>query len=389
MFRFFYLTAAWLLWLAAVPVLLLASLFKPKLRQPLFKRLLLWKNPPFSHTGIWFHAASFGEVRALKPLVTLLSPSEKVNISVATETGFAEAVRLYPQAQVRFLPFENWLPLWVRPQKALIVFDAELWFALFDQAKRTGAKTALFNARVPDKSLETYHRLHGLFGRIFSKIDLVFAQSAIDRARLAELGASHADLLGNIKLLQAPQITRRFAKPEALTTTAASTHKGEELLITAAWLHSQIGGRLLIVPRHPPRFDEAATEIEAFCRSHNLGFERFSQSQRIGIADVTLVDAMGLLNDIYAVSDIVVLGGAFTPRGGHNPLEPAHFGCRLITGLHHDLQKPLFAALDHVLFTDEHRLADTLKTALNQPGATLKTPLDTRKLQEALSRVVG
>ncbi|MGE4294833.1 MAG: glycosyltransferase N-terminal domain-containing protein [Campylobacterales bacterium] len=388
MFRFFYLTAAWLLWLAAV---LLSPLFllKPKLKQPFLKRILCLQNPPFSQRGFWLHAASFGEVRAIRPIVEALPQSEPLNISVATQTGFEEAKKLYPKAQVRFLPFENWLPFWITPQKALIVFDAELWFALFDQARKTGAKTALFNARVPDKSLKTYRRLSWLFWRIFSVVDLVFAQSETDRERLVALGAKTAETLGNIKLLQAPVIQNRFAKPGGLTTVAASTHEGEEGLIFDAWAQSGIGGRLIVVPRHPQRFDAVDGDLQQRCAAKGLNYERLSQKGAIDNADVTLIDAMGLLNEIYAVADIVVLGGAFAPKGGHNPLEPAHFGCRLICGPRHDLQKPLFEALSNVQIVEAEQLTQALAHAPQMEGVRLKTPLDPDRLKRAIDRVVG
>ncbi len=378
----YFLTAA-LLWVAALPLWLLLLLSR-KHRPPALARLFLWRNPPFAPGGIHLHAASFGEVRALKPIIDLIGADRKLNITVATATGHSEARRLYPQATVRYLPFECFLPLWLTPQRSLIVFDAELWFGLFFTARQQGAQTALINARLPEKSWPRYQRHRWLFKPIFDAIDRLWSQSVADTERFHQLGATHAATLGNIKLLQKPTLHRTFDKPAGLITTAASTHEQEEVLILQAWIASKIGGRLLVVPRHPDRFEAVASALERICAEQDLRFDRFSQSDRLDGGEVVLVDAMGLLNSIYAVSDLVILAGSFVPKGGHNPLEPAHFGCRIITGVHTDLQRALFAQLEGVLTTDRAHLHEAIASAMQQPAVKLRQSLTPQQLQAAL-----
>ncbi|MDR2639259.1 MAG: 3-deoxy-D-manno-octulosonic acid transferase, partial [Helicobacteraceae bacterium] len=246
MFNIFYVLAMWAIWLVALPPLALAAIFSGKARSFLLLRALPFgaKSMPFSKKGVWIHCASFGEVRAIAPIVEYIRRADKrFCISVTTKTGYEEASRLYRGESIRILPFENFLPFWIRRQDALIVFDAELWYALFAFAKKRGAKTTLINARIPLYRLTRYNRLRWLYKRIFNKIDFIYAQSDEDRDRLISLGAINAMTLGNIKLLQTPQKTRDFAKPPSLTIVAASTHENEEALILRAWIASGVGGR--------------------------------------------------------------------------------------------------------------------------------------------------
>ena len=344
------------------------------------------RNPPFTQKGVWIHAASFGEVRAIKPVAQRVSGV--LNITVATQTGYDEAVRLYPNATVRFLPFENFLPYWARAQKTLIVFDAELWFQLFFTAKKNGAKTVLLNARIPEKSLNFYMRFRWLFRRIFLYIDTVYSQSEFDTGLIRQFGAHNVQTLGNIKLLQTPVFTHIFSKPNALITVAASTHENEEMIILKAWQKSGIGGKLLIVPRHNDRFDLIYRETAAYCSLCALTFSRFSESNSIDSADITLVDQIGILCEIYAVADIAILGGSFTAKTGHNPLEPLYFGCTIISGRGIMHQQPLFDNISNIIFADISDLTEAIKSAISAPKPLLKQPIDLAAFDQAMRNVL-
>ena len=381
-----YFTVAALLWVALLPLWFLLLLSK-KHRSAALARLFLCSNPPLPAGGIHLHAASFGEVRALRPIVSLIT-TDRLNITVSTTTGFAEARKLYPQAQVRYLPFEPFLPLWLTPQKSLIVFDAELWFGLFHTAQKKGAKTALINARLPDKSWPTYQSQRWFFRPILQRVDQIFTQSDTDTDRFHQLGIPHARTLGNIKLLQTPAITARFKKPADFITTAASTHENEERLIAQSWIQSGIKGRLLIVPRHPDRFEAVAQTLETIAAKAQRSFARFSQTGRIDGADLTLIDEMGLLNEIYAITDLAIMAGSFVPKGGHNPLEPAHFGCRILTGEHNDFQRALFAQLEGVVVSDEAHLSEAIRQGPAQQPVQLRQNLSRDQLKSALDELL-
>ncbi|MDR0747785.1 MAG: 3-deoxy-D-manno-octulosonic acid transferase [Helicobacteraceae bacterium] len=338
--------------------------------------MLLVKNPPFTKKGVWIHCASFGEARAISTIVS--SVGGDINITAATKAGFDEARRLYPNAQTRYLPFENLLPFWTREQKALIVVDAELWYELFRTAKKRGAKTALFNARISDKSVGTYRRFRFLFSRVFSFIDRIYAQGKIDKERLLELGATKVDILGNIKLAQKPAIKHLFDKPDGIVTVAASTHEGEERLILDAWKKSGIGGKILIAPRHSDRFLSVYNDLKKDCEvallSETKNFE----------ADVVLVDQLGILNELYAIADIAVLGGSFAIKKGHNPLEPLFLGCTIVSGEGIENQRSLFDEIDGVIFANEDNLKEKILLAQKAEKPRLKNDFDRAGFEQAL-----
>jgi 3-deoxy-D-manno-octulosonic-acid transferase len=372
-------------WLLSLPFLLLFA-FKRKYRRSIPARFFLWRNPPLPEGRIWFHACSFGETRALKPL--LRKYGEKAVLTVTTQTGYDEGRRLC--GEVRYLPFEPLLWLWVRRQKALVVMEAELWFLLFYLARRRGAKTILINARISDRSYRRYLKFARLYRRIFAEIDEVYAQSETDKARLEALGARNVKVVGNIKLANLPEAVKRYEKPAGPVVTAASTHEGEEEGITAAFLAFKKvhpGAKLLVVPRHPERFDKVARLVGEMAKEAGVGFGRWSEGAGLE-ADIVVVDAMGELVNLYAVSDIVVLGGAFAPVGGHNPAEVIPFGCRLVSGERIFNQKAMFEAVEGALFCDLAELPETLERALEAPPLRLKTPVSLEKVEKGIDDVV-
>lgn len=365
-----YYLAALFLYLLSLPILILLS-FKSKYRHAVPARFFLKDNPSFSDKGIWFHACSLGEAKSLAPLIERFG-DEKVNVSVITQTGFNEAKKL--RADVRYLPFEVLLPFWMSENKALVVLEAELWYLLFFLAKRKGMKTMLLNARMSDRSYGKYLKMKWFYSRVFSAIDVVYAQSQTDRNRLLELGAKHVEVIGNIKMFQTIDYKGMFQKPDELIITAASTHEGEEGMIIDGWLHYG-KGRLVVVPRHPERFDKVAKLLVQKADAAQKSFHRFSEREDFE-SDIVLVDKMGILNEIYGITDVVVLGGSFVKVGGHNPLEPEHFGCKLITGHEIFNQHAIFSGLENVIYTNKEALAASLAEAETTPGIAIKNRPD-------------
>ena len=354
MFTFTYLTVGWLLYVAALPLLILLSFF-PKYRRSVPARFFLINNPPFSEeSGVWFHACSLGEVNALKPILKKIDAPSM--LSVITQTGFDAAKGL--SDQVHFLPFEIFLPFWVRREKVLVVLEAELWYMLFVSAKQKGIPTYLLNARISDRSYPRYLRFRWFYRRVLAHVDTVFAQSERDAERFKALGAKHIIVLGNIKTATEIEVTGALPKPDRALVTLASTHEGEELLLLKALDFRE--RTVVVVPRHPERFETVASDLAQFCQGKGLTFHRFSEREDFE-SDVVLLDRMGELINLYAISDIVLLGGSFVEGvGGHNPLEPAHFGVRLISGKHIFNQQALFPVVEHVLFCEAEEIEYTI-----------------------------
>lgn len=368
LFSIFYYLLLVLVYILALPFLVFKAK-NPKYKQAIPSKFFLRNNPSFEENGIWFHSCSMGETKAIKPLLDYYK--NEANVSVITNTGFEEALK--STSYVRYLPFEIFLPFWINKQKVLVVMEAELWFMLFLFAKKKGAKTFLINARISDKSYNSYKRFSFFYKRIFKNIDKVFAQSDIDKERLEELGATNVEVLGNIKLAQEPKVNNILKKVDDILITAASTHENEEKLILNAYERNQ--GRLVIVPRHPERFDSVDLLIKEYIKDKPLTYHRYSQEENFN-SDIILVDKMGILNDIFTISDVVILGGAFEKIGGHNPIEPAFFKCKLISGKQIFNQKPLFECVKdfYLIENDElnkylNNIKDLKKSALIKAGS--------------------
>jgi 3-deoxy-D-manno-octulosonic-acid transferase len=240
--------------------------------------------------------------------------------------------------------------------------EAEFWYLLFTLAQKRGAKTLLINARMSDRSFPKYQRISWLYRHIFKHIDEVYAQTEQDKKRLELLGAHHVVVTGNIKLAQLPKVTRRLVRPEGLVVCGASTHYGEEHLILQAFAtlkEKEHTAKLIIVPRHPERFEKVTKEIEVFASTHGFSWHAFSKDKSFN-TDITIVDRLGELVNVYAISDIVILGGAFEPIGGHNAAEAAQFGCKIISGTHYFNQKDIFSAVKGIKIIEADVLGHTL-----------------------------
>ncbi len=386
LFFFLYSVLSFFLYLLALPLLALFS-FKTKYKDSLPARFFLRNNKPLKPDGIWFHSCSFGEAKAIRSLVESL-PQESLRMSTTTHTGF-KVIEEYTQ-ESRYLPFEPLLFRWLKPQRALVVMEAEFWYLLFTLAQRRGAKTLLINARMSDRSFPRYKKIGWLYREIFKHIDEVYAQTAKDKERLESLGAKNVVVTGNIKLAHLPAVTKEIKKPSSLVVCGASTHEGEEALIMDAFValkkeHPE--AVMLLVPRHPERFDKVAKMMEAYADRYQFTAQRYSQNEVLG-SDMILVDVLGELVNLYAVSDIVILGGAFEPIGGHNAAEAAQFGCKIISGEHYFNQKDIFDAIEGIAVVEASNLSRRLlQHGLLKP-TKIKSKSDITRITESLERVL-
>jgi 3-deoxy-D-manno-octulosonic-acid transferase len=299
---------------------------------------------------IWLHAVSLGEVSAAAALVRALQarhPGIPVILTTATPTGRARARALFGDcADVRFLPYDTpgsvrrFLRR-IRPRLAIIM-ETELWPNLYRECQRMGVPLVLANARLSAKSVSRYRRLGSLFREVLSATTLIAAQTAEDAERFSAIGAPprRTHVVGNVKfdqdtgpatLDEGRAIRAQFwgARP---TWIAGSTHAGEEdqVLSAHAALRSHVPqALLLLVPRHPERFDSVAELLKA----RGLPYERRSLGRVLPMeTQVLLVDTVGELAALYAAADVAFVGGSLVPIGGHNLLEPAALGLPVLTG---------------------------------------------------------
>lgn len=302
---------------------------------------------------IWVHAVSVGEVQAARPLVEALIaayPGFKMVITTVTPTG-AERVEALFRDRVthRYIPYD--LPgavrrffNQIRPELAIVI-ETELWPNLYRECGLRRVPLVLASARISPRSVQKYQRLTALFGDALSHGIVIAAQSEADAERFLSLGAvpSRTRVTGNIKFdisLDAEiatagrefRVQRWGSRP---SWVAASTHEGEDAQILAA--HKEVlealpDAVLLLVPRHPERFDRVATLV----RESGLDFVRRSEGDLSFDAKhgVFLGDSLGELMLFYGAVDVAFVAGSLVPIGGHNLLEPAALGLPIVTGPH-------------------------------------------------------
>ncbi len=389
--RFFYT----LLFYLGLP-LILARLCYRALKAPAYAKR--WGErfgfgaPVAEKPVIWLHSVSVGETLASAPLVRgLLAryPDHQMLVTTMTPTGSARVRALYgdrvlhcyapydlPGAVARFLN---------RVQPALaIMMETELWPNTVAALAKRQVPIALVNARLSERSARGYAKVAKLSGPMLQRLSLVAAQHAADGQRFVDLGlpAERLKIMGSIKFdLELSDADR--AKGQALRQLwlgeqvdqlklliAASTHKSEEQPVLEAFgkareTHPEL--RLLLVPRHPERFKEAAELAE------QQGFKvvRRSEEQPLGDAEVILGDSMGEMMALFGAADLVFMGGSLVPTGGHNMLEPALYGLPILTGPHlfnfQEISRALLNVEGMQEVADADALAQALVALLEQP----------------------
>jgi 3-deoxy-D-manno-octulosonic-acid transferase len=294
---------------------------------------------------IWLHAVSLGETRAAQPLVRALAdryPDHQLLVTQMTATGREAAQTLYgDKALVVFLPYDY--PFAVsrfldhfRPRLGILM-ETEVWPNLLRAAHERRIPTLLANARLSEKSARGYARVDSLAREAFGNLTVVAAQSEPDAGRLRALGAKDVEVTGNMKfdstpapaMLELANVFReRYGDRRVLLL--ASTREGEEPLFLDALGQGLPGNALVvIVPRHPQRFDEVA----GLLAKRGLGFVRRSADRAVP-ADVRffLGDSMGEMAAYYASCDAAIIGGSLLPFGAQNLIEACAVGAPVIIG---------------------------------------------------------
>jgi 3-deoxy-D-manno-octulosonic-acid transferase len=324
-----------------------------ELRASLAGRLGRGERRPGERRCLWLHAVSVGEVRLSRPLVEALAtrhPGLEVAVSATTTAGLALARRLHPQRFVFQFPLDVRFAVErvferVRPA-ALLLVELELWPNLLAAARRRDLPIAVVNARVSERSFRRYRFLERILPQ-FAQVDRFCAQGEEVAERLRAIGVAREriTITGNLKhdSLATAVDPQRLAKlraecglsEEARVVVGGSTHKGasgapgEEELLVALLPKLEAAGhsvRLLLVPRHVERADEVARSVVRLGRrAARLTELRRSGEPPPGDA-VVVVDTVGELETVYALGEVVFVGGTLVPRGGQNMLEPAALG---------------------------------------------------------------
>lgn len=293
--------------------------------------------------AIWFHAVSVGETRAAQPLIEALCerfPGVPLLITQMTPTGRETAKQLYPEADIRYLPYDR--PAYItrffndHQPRLGVLMETELWPNLIFGAQKAGVPLFLANARLSEKSQQGYQRIGMLIRPSLQALTGIAAQTVEDASRLKQLGAKEITVCGNTKFDVTPpprQLTigetfRRLIGSRPVVV-CASTRDGEEALILQAWRSQRDKALLVLIPRHPERF----SVVEALAKEMGYRVQQRSTDETVySETDIWLGDSMGEMFAYYAIADIAFIGGSLLPFGGQNLIEAAAMGVPVLFG---------------------------------------------------------
>jgi len=344
--------------IAALPYFLLQALLHRKYLESFWQRFGILPETISSGAkgGIWIHAVSVGEVLAILPLAQALRarwPARRLLVSTATLTGQTLArKKLSREVGVFYFPLDWRFAVrgslsTIQPSLVLIA-ETEIWPNFLRECGSRSIPVLLVNGRISDRSVGRYRMIKPFLRRVARDISFCCVQSDLDRERLVGLGADSAkvEVAGNLKYEiglpgEIEARTQTYGKlmgllPDRFVVVAGSTMRDEEPLVLAAFeaLRATCPEAMLVIaPRHPERFREVekllSDGLVAFVKRSDLNIGSSSAGQK---QHVVLLDSMGELATLYALADVVFIGGSLVPTGGHNILEPALFRKPILFG---------------------------------------------------------
>jgi len=424
MWNLFYLGYT-LAWTIGLPFLYLATRFFVKKWQHGLNMKLGKLNPeafPISkrQETLWFHAVSVGELNALIPLLKQFI-GLKVLVSVGTETAFHLAYKKLTKeieeqlVKLIYMPWDH--PLIIRKvldrinPAAIIIMESEIWPALIYEAQQRKTQIAIVNAKLSDRSFKAYSTLYGIFRPIFARYSLVITQSPADSRRYLRMGVAKSKIFmtGNMKFSVLPELNRHryqdLREDLGYTTndiviTCGSTHEEEEALLIAIFQELKTSFpniRLILAPRHPERFSIVEDLINCAALLEPIRFSKVKNSKtKINIEkanQVLLIDTIGDLLAMYAISDIALVGGTINEKvGGHNVLEPAAFAVPVVIGPHYHKNTHIIEMMDkagaiHIAETKEE-IRTILEKLIIDPDKRLMTGANGKKLTDEHKKIV-
>ncbi|MRR53232.1 MAG: 3-deoxy-D-manno-octulosonic acid transferase [Deltaproteobacteria bacterium] len=347
---------------------------------------------------LWVHAVSVGETIAARPLLKALKtryPEKKIVLSTVTETGRSIAEKLSEVDVCIYFPLDFGFAVrrmlkTVHPSLIMVV-ETEIWPNFLRCAHRSGIRAVLVNGRISDKSFGGYRRFSWVFRQVLANFDALCVQTEEDARRIIAIGAPPArvHVANNLKYdipvtpvsaESKSSLLGKYCLPSGVPVfTAGSSHRGEDEIVLSVYRTLIREGQetvLVLAPRHPERAEEVAKIAE----QNGLRCVRRSQldgkSVQLHTGEVLLVDTVGELMDIYAISDLVFVGGSLVPVGGHNLLEPASRAVPVIFGPHMNNFREIAALILHhkggVQVQDSAALMETLRQLLDNSAERLR-----------------
>ncbi|RQO34967.1 3-deoxy-D-manno-octulosonic acid transferase [Herminiimonas sp. KBW02] len=346
-----------LAWWFALPLVLLRLFVRgrkePGYRLHIAERLGFYDDVPYDGSTplLWVHAVSVGETRAAQPLIDALLaayPDHQLLLTHMTPTGRATGKDLFgkqPRVLQSYLPYDTgWMVgrfLRAFQPRICVLMETEVWPNVMAQCTRYDVPVALVNARLSERSLKKALKFPSLFVEAAAAMSCVAAQTESDAQRVKQLGAPDVHVTGSIKfdvtpppeMLQRGALLRTQFGPRKVFA-CANTRDGEEVLILDALLAvNRPDILLMIVPRHPQRFDDVAHMVQArglsLARRSTAGTAPLDANVR-----VFLGDSMGEMFAYYSACDLAFVGGSLLPLGGHNLIEASAVGKPVLVGPH-------------------------------------------------------
>ncbi|SDR80712.1 3-deoxy-D-manno-octulosonic-acid transferase [Halopseudomonas xinjiangensis] len=398
-----------------LPVILLRLLYRAW-RAPAYARR--WRerfafDGDLRTDGIWVHAVSVGESIAAAPMIRELQrrhPNLPVTVTCMTPTGSEQIRKMFGDSVGHaYLPYD--LP-WLQRRfirrlapRVCIIMETELWPNLVAECRRAAVPVVLANGRLSERSARGYRRVRALVGPMFASLDWAAVQSRPEADRFIDLGVQPARLTvtGSIKFDITPDPSRqaeaqawRDSWGERPVWVAASTHAGEDQLVLEAHqavLQAFPESLLILVPRHPERFDAVARQIGEngmkMIRRTAGGSPQFTDRVMLG-------DTMGEMMLFFGCADVAFVGGSLVPTGGHNYLEPAALGLPVLSGPHRfnfaEVSTLLEEAGSMRIVEDASELADQVIGYFQQPATATRAGAAGRSVvlanQGALERLL-
>jgi len=348
-----------LLWIVILPVALLRLVWRAR-KEPGYvhhvgERLGRYDDIPSEGPWLWVHAVSVGETRAAQPLVEALlaaHPNHRVLLTHMTPTGRQTGQQLFganARVQQCYVPYDvPWLVRrflrHFRPEAALLM-ETEVWPNLVHGTREAGMPLYLVNARLSPRSYRRTARFGSAASAIYQNFTEVLAQTPGDAERYRALGMTRVTITGNLKFdMQPPEplLARgkalRRAFGERAVLAAASTREGEEAMLLDAFIRwpGEARPALLLIPRHPQRFDEVAALATrlGFTVQRRSALDVDADGPAPITADIVLGDSMGEMPMYFAASDIAFIGGSLMPLGGQNLIEACACGTPVLIGPH-------------------------------------------------------
>jgi 3-deoxy-D-manno-octulosonic-acid transferase len=354
---------------------------------------------------VWIHAVSVGETLAVERFIQEFletGPEYHVVLSTVTPTGQKVAKKLESdRVTLCYFPFD--LTFAVRrfltalDPECLLLVETEIWPNLLSEARHAKIPVGILNARLSGKSARRYCRFRGFFRHLFECLDFVLVQTPLDGERFAAAGTpvERIRVLGNMKFDREPSPVLSRAsvqslreewgfKADDLILVAGSTHPGEEKILSRIYedLKPRYPARKrLLAPRHRDR----SVQLARYLKRKGLHVRLASQAAAPAEFDVVILNQLGILKHLYAIADVVFVGGSLIRHGGQNPIEPAHFKRPIFHGPFVGNFEYIYRMLDKeggaIVVQDQEQLSFAL-------GRVLRNHKEARDLGENAYRVV-